>query len=198
MKSGTVAVGGRNVYYIHNDVKATPQVVFFHDKKHNAKIWQDVGTMGLLAKNGISAISINSPTHYPSHDTDLTPAAWVREVLFTMKIANVVIVSPSDSTEYTIPYMIDSPRNIKGFISVANTNLNKFVHPFARQLVPVLAIWGENDKVVDKRQGQDFILSLKNGEYKEMPDCGHNCFLQKPEEFNQVVLEFVNKIFKKA
>lgn len=55
----------------------------------------------------------------------------------------------------------------------------------------VLVIIGEKDKIVPKQNGINLKNSLKNSKLHIIKDAGHLCFIEKYEEFNEVVKNFL-------
>jgi pimeloyl-ACP methyl ester carboxylesterase len=59
--------------------------------------------------------------------------------------------------------------------------------------VPTLLIWGDRDQAVDPRSAAAMNARLPKAEVKFIAGAGHLPFEEAPEEFNQAVLEFLNK-----
>lgn len=58
--------------------------------------------------------------------------------------------------------------------------------------IPTLIIQGENEAKNKKSQPAE-LLYLSNARYEIIPDCGHMLNMERPEEFNQLVLSFIEK-----
>lgn len=57
-----------------------------------------------------------------------------------------------------------------------------------------LLIYGENDAVTPPgEEGAAFNSLIKNSSLEIMRGCGHFCFSENPEQFNSVVLRFLNE-----
>lgn len=48
--------------------------------------------------------------------------------------------------------------------------------------MPVLAIWGEDDKIVPIEKGKAFVAGIPHAEWHPLPECGHLPSLEKPAE----------------
>jgi len=70
----------------------------------------------------------------------------------------------------------------------ANFNMEKEVEEIKNE---VLVIIGEKDKVVPKENGINLKNKLKNSKLHIIKDAGHLCFIEKYEEFNEVVKNFL-------
>ena len=70
-------------------------------------------------------------------------------------------------------------------------NLAKHLH---RLTMPVLLIWGKEDKITPPFVGEDFHRLLVNSELVLVEHCGHAPMMEKPEEFNRILDEFLQKL----
>ncbi len=57
---------------------------------------------------------------------------------------------------------------------------------------PTLVIWGTNDATLNPNSFPAIVNSLPNGHGKAIKGVGHQPHLAQPEEFNRLVLEFLN------
>lgn len=53
--------------------------------------------------------------------------------------------------------------------------------------MPVLAIWGEGDKIAPVAKGKAFVDKIPHAEWHALPDCGHLPTLEKPTEVVAIV-----------
>jgi 3-oxoadipate enol-lactonase len=64
-------------------------------------------------------------------------------------------------------------------------------HELVKMKLPVLAIHGLNDRVVDPAYARRVRQAVVGAEVKLMPDTGHMLNVERPEEFNQAILDFM-------
>jgi pimeloyl-ACP methyl ester carboxylesterase len=57
--------------------------------------------------------------------------------------------------------------------------------------VPVLVLWGENDRVVSAEYGKKYAAAFEHGTFAQVPDAGHYGYLEQPEAFASKVVEFL-------
>jgi pimeloyl-ACP methyl ester carboxylesterase len=60
--------------------------------------------------------------------------------------------------------------------------------------IPTLLIFGDEDKITDINNAQSMNASIPNSELKIIKNCGHLSNLEKPKEFNQILVEFIKEI----
>lgn len=59
--------------------------------------------------------------------------------------------------------------------------------------IPTLIIWGKKDPLIPVKYAKDFHSNLKGSKLVVMKDCGYTPFYEKPLEFSEIVLRFLNK-----
>lgn len=67
---------------------------------------------------------------------------------------------------------------------VITTSLNKIS-------APTLIVWGENDPVIPIKYADDFVSSIKDCRFVTMDDCGHTPYVDDPQRFSKLVLDFL-------
>ena len=58
--------------------------------------------------------------------------------------------------------------------------------------IETLIIWGDQDKAYNFNQVKTLKDKIPNSDLKIIKDCSHNVHLEKPDEFNRIVIEFLN------
>lgn len=57
--------------------------------------------------------------------------------------------------------------------------------------MPTLVVWGNDDLVLPKSQGQDAVSRLQQGQLALIPDCGHLPHVERPELFTHELSKFL-------
>jgi hypothetical protein len=57
--------------------------------------------------------------------------------------------------------------------------------------VPTLIVWGEKDPVVPLRVGRILEWMIPGSDLRIMPDVGHSPMIDRPDEFNRIVIEWL-------
>jgi len=60
--------------------------------------------------------------------------------------------------------------------------------------IPVALIWGRNDKITPPDVAEEFHRLLPDSELHWIDNCGHAPMMERPQEFNQVLRGFLEKI----
>lgn len=59
--------------------------------------------------------------------------------------------------------------------------------------VPLLAVWGEEDLVIPPVKAEDVQRALPGSTVRVLPECGHWPHMEKPEEFNRILTDFLSQ-----
>jgi abhydrolase domain-containing protein 6 len=73
--------------------------------------------------------------------------------------------------------------------SIINTPLNE---KLAQIKAPTLVVWGKNDNLVNVANVASFVDNIKGAKSLIIEACGHCPMLEKPEQFNKSVGDFLN------
>jgi 2-hydroxy-6-oxonona-2,4-dienedioate hydrolase len=63
---------------------------------------------------------------------------------------------------------------------------------------PTLLIWGNNDNITPPFVGQEFHKLIANSELHFIDKCGHAPMMERPEEFNTILIKFLRKLNEPA
>jgi 2-hydroxy-6-oxonona-2,4-dienedioate hydrolase len=62
----------------------------------------------------------------------------------------------------------------------------------SRISVPTLLIWGANDRMIPLAYSKEY-TEIPNSQLAIIDNCGHTPFVEKPSEFNNIVLKFLKR-----
>jgi pimeloyl-ACP methyl ester carboxylesterase len=62
----------------------------------------------------------------------------------------------------------------------------------SRITLPTLLIWGENDRMIPLSYSKEY-TEIPNNHLTVIDNCGHTPFVEKPAEFNDIVLKFLKE-----
>src|SRR6201996_5119954 len=63
---------------------------------------------------------------------------------------------------------------------------------------PTLLIWGNNDSITPPFVGEEFRKLIPNSELHFIDKCGHAPMMERPDEFNTILLKFLRKLNEPA
>jgi len=171
---------------------AGPVVLFLHGASFRANTWVETGTLEALCRAGIAAVAVDLPGFGGTPRFDHDPAALMDEVVAYIR-ADVVVVSPSMSGNYSLPWLMTSPAAAAGFVPVAPVGISTWRTPngFA---VPTLGFWGEDDRVVPVAQGRNLIAAIPGAELRVFEGAGHAVYMNQPDRFNEELIGWLRTL----
>lgn len=203
-KNLQVEVGGKKLTITYRDANpsgAKLDVLFLHGQSFTSETWvsEPVFTVQLLYKLGYRAVAVDLPGFGTSSKAVVDPAQFLEAFIAAVKLQTPVIVSPSMSGGFSIPFLCKDPEQVlsrsQGFVPVAPVNTENYRDAFKSLKIPTLIIYGRNDKSI----GPSSVANLKNLPNKtvvELKDAGHACYMNKPAEFNQHLYTFLKSLKK--
>ncbi|QLH09070.1 alpha/beta fold hydrolase [Candidatus Nitrosotenuis sp. DW1] len=58
-------------------------------------------------------------------------------------------------------------------------------------MVPTLVVWGELDPVIPVKYAEKFVREIRDCRFYQMENCGHTPYVEDPENFANLVLDFM-------
>jgi abhydrolase domain-containing protein 14 len=172
-----------------------PPVLLLHGRNLDASLWEDMGTLRLLAGMGYRAIAIDLPGFGTTDDIRLSPNTYLKEILPALEISRPVVVAPCLAGRYAFPWMQRHPKDLNGLVAVAPVAVPEFAHRLSGSEVPTLVIWGELDARYPVELGRQLEETIPSARLEVLPEARHACMLDQPEAFHDLLTTFVKSIY---
>jgi pimeloyl-ACP methyl ester carboxylesterase len=193
-ESRLVAVGGGKVHCLLAGKQDGQPVLLLHGASFSSQTWQDIGTIDALTGAGYRAIAVDLPGFGKSESGGDDAEQWLGELLDALAIAKPVIVSPSMSGQYSLPLVTGEPDRVKAFIAIAPVVITHYADRLNRITAPVLAVWGENDRLIPQEQADLLVSSAKQGRKVVIAGGSHAPYMSDPAVWHRVLMEFLAEI----
>ncbi|NXJ64717.1 ABHEA protein, partial [Rostratula benghalensis] len=120
--------------------------------------------------------------------------AFLDRVLQELGMQRPVLVSPSMSGRFALPFLLARGDRLAGFVPIAPVGTKDYTAEQYRQVqTPTLILYGDRDT----RLGLQALQSLRHlprHRVAVVPDAGHACYLDKPEDFHWALLGFLRQL----
>ncbi len=186
------AVSGARLHYLEAGASGAPTVILLHGARYSAQTWLDVGTIARLAERGHHVIALDLPGYGQSEVNGISRDRYLAGALDSLLPGEkVVIVSPSMSGNFSLPFVARHADRVAGFVPVAPVGIETYLSELRRVQVPTLAVWGELDMVVPVAQA-DLLVSALKGRKLILAGASHACYLDRPDDFHAALLKFLS------
>lgn len=176
-------------------------VLLLHGIRFSSENWQKIGTLDTLAAAGYRALAIDLPglgqskaAVAPAAVGELAPAVFLRQVCEGLQTGPVVIISPSLSGMYSLPFLFQHSELLKAYIPVAPICTEKFTaKQYGSIQTPALIVYGDQDTQLGEVSLNN-LSQLPNHRVVVMKGAGHPCYLDDPETWHKAVLDFLQQL----
>lgn len=174
-------------------------VLLLHGAKFSSKTWESSGTVKLLCNEGFRVFAVDLPDFglsslTSSNNIDPKPEEILDKIIVTLGIKKPIIVSPSMSGRFSLPFLLSHPEKVGGFVPVAPTLPPRFDAASVKaSTFPTLVVWGSND-TAGRERSKCFSSFSGRVELFEMTRANHACYLDDPDAFHKRLIEFLKSI----
>ncbi|MBI4878706.1 MAG: alpha/beta hydrolase [Planctomycetes bacterium] len=121
----------------------------------------------------------------------LEPDAFLAALLDALELRRPVLVSPSLSGRFSLPFAARSPGQLAGFVPIAPAGVEHCREELAGAHVETLVIWGRNDRTFPVAGASDLAGLMPSASIAVIEDAGHACYLDQSERFHELLLAFL-------
>ncbi|XP_053724782.1 protein ABHD14A [Synchiropus splendidus] len=177
------------------------QVVLLHGQAFTSKTWEELGTMSLLAANGHQALAMDLPGYGKSPDSEALKSDQNRVNLLSrfmesLGVRAAVLVSPSMSGHYSIPFLMKNSAQLQGFVPIAPVGTRSYTPQQYQSIqTPTLIVYGALDTNLGAQSHKN-LIQLPNHSVLKLEEARHACYMDSPKEFHQGLMEFLSKLEK--
>ncbi|XP_056130385.1 protein ABHD14A [Lampris incognitus] len=175
------------------------QVVLLHGQAFTSKTWEELGTLALLATNGYQALAMDLPGFGNSPDsdalkTDENRVELLRRFMEALGVRTAVLLSPSMSGHYSIPFLMKHSTQLHGFIPIAPVGTRSYTAQQYQSIqTPTLIVFGALDTNLGAQSHKN-LIQLPHHSVLKLEGARHPCYMDKPKEFHQGLLDFLGKL----
>ncbi|KAI4029955.1 abhydrolase domain containing 14B [Homo sapiens] len=197
-REGTIQVQGQALFFreaLPGSGQARFSVLLLHGIRFSSETWQNLGTLHRLAQAGYRAVAIDLPGlkgEPPAQEPLLSQsrASFLAAVVDALELGPPVVISPSLSGMYSLPFLTAPGSQLPGFVPVAPICTDKInAANYASVKTPALIVYGDQDPM--GQTSFEHLKQLPNHRVLIMKGAGHPCYLDKPEEWHTGLLDFL-------
>jgi abhydrolase domain-containing protein 14 len=170
-------------------------VLLLHGASFTARTWSEIGLLGAL-EGAHRVCAADLPGFGGSEASAAAPLAWMEALVEALGLSRPVVVSPSMSGRYSLPWVTSASGRVAGFVAVAPVGLPSWRGALPALKAPVLAIWGERDRTIPLSHA-DFLVKESGGraDLVIIPGGSHAPYMSDPEAFTRALTRFLGRVY---
>jgi pimeloyl-ACP methyl ester carboxylesterase len=193
-QSYSVDVAGARVHYLAGGPEDGRPVVLLHGASFTSDTWKQIGTLTALAGAGYRVCAVDLPGFGQSAPLRGDERTWLRTFLDQFGIDKAVVVSPSMSGSFALPFVTGDPGRVAGFVAVAPVAVAAYRKDLGKIQAPVLAVWDENDRTIPFEHADLLARAGKPGRKVIIPNGSHAPYMSDPAAFHAELLSFLAEL----
>ncbi|NXN75058.1 ABHEA protein, partial [Himantopus himantopus] len=120
--------------------------------------------------------------------------AFLDHVLQELGVQRPVLVSPSMSGRFALPFLLAGGDRLAGVVPIAPVGTKDYAAEQYQQVqTPTLILYGDRDTSLGPQALQS-LRHLPRHQVAVVPGAGHACYLDKPEDFHRALLGFLRQL----
>jgi len=198
-----------NVGGLGGDDKKRKTIVLFHGNSSSLDSWKKTKTLDELSAKEYRVFAIDLPAGKGSMSDKISPRILKTnpEKIITVfdKLFEVLdvgdspfaIVGHSMGGGFALAYALSRPKRV-GALVLVSPSVYRLSEQEKSKLsdldIPVLLVWGDRDRVFPfDEYGKPLKEPLPNAKLLIVKQAGHGAHLEKPDEFNELLLDFLSE-----
>ncbi len=174
------------------DQGGNKSIVLLHGYSFNSDVWEQIQLPKFLKDLGYSVYALDVPGFPKSRNKISLGEEEELEVISALvqKIGKKpALLGASASGYLALKYAERNQEKIEKLIAVGPVELGHIKLELIS--IPVLGIWGSKDTVANPEKGLQEFKKLKNGKAEIISEARHACYLDKPDQFKQLLKGFL-------
>ena len=181
------------IHYLEAGENNDKSVLFLHGASFSAQTWQEIGTLKFIAEQEYRAVAVDLPGYGKSARRSSSNSKFILEIMAVLDLNKPVLVSPSMSGNYSLPFIAEKSDRLSGFVPIAPVGISFFTQQVEAIALPTLIFWGSNDNIVPIEQADELLKVLPNAEKIVLEKAGHACYMRATKEFHEHLIKFVKR-----
>ena len=186
-----IQVGDVTVHRVARGPEDGPQVLLLHGARFSVQTWLDLGTLDILAEAGFRAVAIDLPGFGESPAADIDRETFLAQAAEPLGLDQPVVVSPSMSGAFSLPWVTAHPQQVSGFVAVAPVQTDKYGAALGASGIRTLIIWGSEDQLFPPAVADALEAAVPGSRKVILPGARHPSYLDAPEAFHRILLEWL-------
>ncbi|MGC8675975.1 MAG: alpha/beta fold hydrolase [Candidatus Micrarchaeia archaeon] len=183
---------GKRVIYFESDAEQANKILLMHGYSFESSVWDRFGFVRFLKSIGYASFALDVPGFPNSRNKERMPESAMLDMIEALIKNRIqkrpVLLGASASGHLALKFAEQNANSIKAVIAVGPVGLDSI--NLEKINVPMLGVWGSEDKISDPDDGVSRFESV-GALTAILEGAGHACYLDKPEAFVAKIAEFL-------
>lgn len=171
--------------------------LLLHGMNFKSETWLNLGTIRLLAAMGHRVVAFDLPGYGETAGDQFDVSKrgeFLNEAIHALQLDSAVVISPSMSGSFSLPYLFQFPGKMGGYAPVAPIFTDKYTkQQYETVQTPTVIIYGELDEQLGDISTNN-LKNIPNSQEQKLPKARHPAYLDQPQMFHQLLYNFFLKL----
>jgi len=191
INSSMHSIGELTIHTLSAGTAGNQPVLLLHGKAFQAQTWNDLGTLQLLADNGCNSVALDLPGWGHSPEAEFSAEDVVKGTIEQLQLDPPIIIGPSMGGRIGLEFALSHPQLVSGLVLIGAVGVKENRSRLSELPEQTLIVWGENDQISDPANGQLLNREIIGSQLAVIPATKHACYTEKPQEFHQILINFI-------
>lgn len=169
-------------------------VLLLHGASFRAELWQEIGTMAVLAAAGFLAVATDLPGHGKYVQTGYSRDEVMARLIEKMGLRKPAVIGHSLGGSYALSLIAGHSEILSAGVLVAPSKVKTYAAKLKGNPLPVLVLWGKEDRMIRPIHANKLASLFPNSRVVLLDGARHECYQQKPREFHEAILSFLKHL----
>ncbi len=196
IESKWTEVDAGKVHYLQAGPTTGLPILLLHGGRFQAETWRETGTIKTLSAKGYFVVAVDLPGFGQTPASKIKPGDWLGKLLDALKLDRPVLVSPSMSGRFSLPFVVAHSDRLRGFVAVAPVSIGRHEKNLSNIKVPLLAIWGAKDTLIPISHADLLLKHVSDSRKVVVPKAGHALYMDDAKTFHKELIRFFKPLEK--
>ena len=182
------------LHWLEGGVPGSKSIILLHGMKFQARTWEKLGTLEVLAAAGYHVLALDMPGFGESAPCPLAQEDVLAAFIKQRSLQAPVLLGPSMGGRIVLEFALDHSGETGGLILVGAVGVEENQHRLADLKLPVAIIWGSEDQIAPLAHSELLEQAISGSRREIIQGAPHPCYLEQPEQFHALLLDFLGSL----
>jgi abhydrolase domain-containing protein 14 len=159
-------------------------VILLHGMKFQTETWRELGTLEVLAQQGLRVLAIDMPGFGKTQASAAQPVEILTCFFEQQGLEQAVLIGPSMGGRIALEFAIAYPQRVAGLILVGAVGVEENQTRLSAITAPSLIVWGGDDQIAPLTNSDILLAGLRSAQREIYPEAPHPCYLAQPDRWH--------------